>query len=99
MSVVKLLRNVVATSVGYKMNRPIFGYDYNGVNVEWTWRVRELEKIYWKTWKPRLNDIKILNLTDSDEVAKVQQEIFQGVIDSEHPKKEKLTGIYKVRAI
>jgi len=44
-----------------------------------------------------LSDVKILNLTDSDEVAKVQQEIFQGVIDSEHPKKEKLTGIFKVR--
>ena len=80
------------------MNKPIFGYDYNGVNVEWTWRVRELEKIYWKTWKPKLSDVKILNLTDSDEVAKVQQEIFQGVIDSEHPKKEKLTGIFKVRS-
>ena len=79
------------------MNRPIFGYDYNGQNVEWTWRVREVEKIYWKTWKPKLSDVKILNLTDSDEVSKVQQEIFQGVMDSEHPKKEKLTGIYKVR--
>ena len=39
------------------MNRPIFGYDYNGVNVEWTWRVRELEKIYWKTLK------KLMGLT------------------------------------
>jgi hypothetical protein len=44
-----------------------------------------------------LHDVKILNLTDTTEISKVQQEIFQGVMDSEHPKKEKLTGIYKVR--
>ena len=73
------------------MDRPIFGYDYNGQNVEWTWRVREVEKIYWKTWKPKLSDVKILNLTDSNEVSKVQQEIFQGVMDSEHPKKDNET--------
>ncbi len=79
------------------MDRPVFGYDYNGQNVEWTWRVRETEKIYWKTWKPKLHDVKILNLTDTTEISKVQQEIFQDVMDSEHPKKEKLTGIYKVR--
>ena len=72
-----------------KMDRPIFDYDYNGTNIKWTWNVLEVEKIYWKTWKPRLNNVKILNLTNTKEVSKVQQEIFQGVIDSEHPKKEK----------
>ena len=80
-----------------KMNRPIFGYDYNGANIEWTWNVQEVEKIYWKTWKPRLNHVKILNLTDTKEVSKVQQEIFQSVMESEHPKKEKLTGMFKER--
>ena len=80
-----------------KMNRPIFNYDYNGTNIEWTWNVLEVEKIYWKTWKPRLNNVKILNLTNTKEVSKVQQEIFEGVMDSEHPKKKQLTGIYKMR--
>ena len=80
-----------------KMNRPIFDYDYNGTNIEWTWNVLEVEKIYWKTWKPRLNNVKILNLTNTKEVSKVQQEIFEGVMDSEHPKKKQLTGIYKMR--
>ena len=80
-----------------KMNRPIFDYDYNGTNIKWTWNVLEVEKIYWKTWKPRLNNVKILNLTNTKEVSKVQQEIFEGVMDSEHPKKKQLTGIYKMR--
>ena len=79
------------------MDRPIFGYDYNGQNVTWPWRLREVAKIYWKTWKPQLHDVKIINLTDTTEIAKGQQGICQGVMDSEQTKKEKLTGLYQVR--
>ena len=80
------------------MNRPIFGYDYNGTNIEWTWNVREVGKIYWKPWRPRLNHVKILStLQDDMDRAIIKEEIYESVMESEHPKKEKLTGIYKVR--
>ena len=80
------------------MNRPIFGYDYNGTNIEWTWNVREVGKIYWQTWKPRLNHVKILStLQDDMNRAIIKEKIYESVMESEHPKKEKLTGIYKVR--
>ena len=81
------------------MNRPIFGYDYNGTNIEWTWNVREVGKIYWKTWKPRLNHVKILStLQDDKTYGIIKEEIYESVMESEHPKKEKLTGIYEVRS-
>ena len=80
------------------MNRPIFGYDYNGTNIEWTWNVREVGKIYWKTWKPRLNHVKILStLQDDKTYGIIKEEIYESVMEAEHPKKEKLTGIYEVR--
>jgi len=80
------------------MNRPIFGYDYNGTNIEWTWNVREVGKIYWKTWKPRLNHVKILStLQDDKTYGIIKEEIYESVMESEHPKKEKLTGMYKQR--
>jgi hypothetical protein len=36
-------------------------------------------------------------LTDKEESSKIAKEIFEGVINSEHPTKDKLTGIYGVR--
>ena len=79
------------------MNRPIFGYDYNGTNIEWTWNVREIEKIYWKTWRPKIQNVKIIGLTDKKEANKLKKEIWESVIESEHPKKETKKGIYKLR--
>ena len=80
-----------------KMNRPIFGYDYNGTNIEWTWNVLEVEKIYWKTWRPKIQNVKIIGLTDKKEANKLKKEIWESVIESEHPKKETKKGIYKLR--
>ena len=80
-----------------KMNRPIFGYDYNGTNIEWTWNVREIEKIYWKTWRPKIQNVKIIGLTDKKEANKLKKVIWESVIESEHPKKETKKGIYKLR--
>ena len=80
------------------MNRPIFDYDYNGINIKWTWNVREVEKIYWKTWKPRLNHVKILStLQDDKTYGIIKEKIYESVMESEHPKKEKLTGMFKER--
>ena len=79
------------------MTRPIFGYDYNGTNIEWTWNV-SAEKLTWKTWRPRLNDVKIISTgLDDATCVIIKEEIHKSVMDSEYPKKEKLTGIYKVR--
>ena len=80
-----------------KMNRPIFGYDYNGTNIEWTWNVLEVEKIYWKTWRPKIQNVKIIGLTDKKEANKLKKEIWESVIESEHPKKATKKGIYKLR--
>jgi hypothetical protein len=79
------------------MTRPIFGYDYNGTNIEWTWNV-SAEKLTWKTWRPRLNDVKIISTgLDDATCVIIKEKIYKTVMDSEYPKKEKLTGIYKVR--
>jgi|TARA_X000001316_G_C892793_1_gene13877 hypothetical protein len=80
---------------GYNLT---FGYDYEGTNISWTWNVRPKEKIYWKTWKPKLENVKILtDLTDEKQKRIIAKEIFEGVLNSEHPIKDKLTGIYGVR--
>ena len=79
------------------MTRPIFGYDHNGTNIEWTWNV-SAEKLTWKTWRPRLNDVKIISTgLDDATCVIIKEKIYKCVMDSEYPKKEKLTGIYKVR--
>ena len=79
------------------MTRPIFGYDYNGTNIEWTWNV-SAEKLTWKTWKPRLNNVKIISTgLDDTTCVIIKEKIYKCVMDSEYPKKEKLTGMYKQR--
>ena len=79
------------------MTRPIFGYDYNGTNIKWTWNV-SAEKLTWKTWRPRLNDVKIISSgLDDATCGIIKEEIHKSVMDSEYPKKEKLTGMYKQR--
>ena len=76
----------------------IFGYDYNGKNIKWTWNVRPKDKVYWKTWKPKKENIKLLTpLTSKAENDKLMAEIFEGIINTEHPKKEKAKGIYAKR--
>ena len=78
-------------------HNPIFGYDYEGRHIEWQWNVRPLKKILWKTWKPKLENVKLLNVEDKTEYKIIQQQLYNEIIQSEHTKKEKLSGIYKVR--
>ena len=78
------------------MERLIFGYDYEGTNVEWYWSDQDKQR--WKTWKPKQKDVKLLKpLTSKEENAKIVTEIFDEVMKNDFPKKEKLQGIYKVR--
>ena len=80
------------------MSRPTFGYDYNGTNIKWTWNVRPLKNIYLKNWKPRLNHVKILStLQDDMDRDIIKEKIYESVMEAEHPKKEKLTGMFKER--
>lgn len=60
---------------GYNLT---FGYDYEGTNISWTWNVRPKEKIYWKTWKPKLENVKILtDLTDEKQKRIIAKEILR----------------------
>ena len=78
------------------MSKLIFGYDHNGTNIEWHWL--DQDKQYWKTWKPKLNDVKIISSgLDVKTYGIIKEKIYKDVMDSEFPKKEKLTGMYKVR--
>ena len=54
-------------------------------------------QIWWKTWKPKLENVKLLNVDDKTEYKIIQQQLYNEIIQSEHTKKEKLSGIYKVR--
>tara|TARA_R100001082_G_C4363174_1_gene160402 strand:- start:1724 stop:1993 length:270 start_codon:yes stop_codon:yes gene_type:complete len=79
-------------------HRPVFEYEYQDDLIKWTWSVRPIEKMYWKTWKPKVENVKILSkLTNTSLTNKIKQEIYEGVISNEHIKQEKLTGMYKVR--
>ena len=77
------------------MDLVIFGYDNNGTNVKWHWS--DQKKQYWKTWKPKVEDVILIRLTNKKEKGKIQQEIWDDYMKKEHPKKEKLTGMYARR--
>ncbi len=78
-------------------HNPIFGYDYEGRNIEWQWNVRPLKKIFWKTWKPKLENVKLLNVSDTNEYKIIQKKLYDEIIEKEHSKRERLSGIYKIR--
>ena len=78
-------------------HNPIFGYDYEGRNIEWQWNVRPLKKIFWKTWKPKLENVKLLNVSDTNEYKIIQKKLYNEIIEKEHSKRERLSGIYKIR--
>ena len=78
-------------------HNPIFGYDYEGRNIEWEWNVRPLKKIFWKTWKPKLENVKLLNVSDTNEYKIIQKKLYDEIIEKEHSKRERLSGIYKIR--
>jgi len=63
--------------------------------VEWYWS--DQIKKNWKTWKPKIEDVLLVSLTSKKENGRLIAEIFQSVMEIEHPKKIKPTGIYKVR--
>jgi len=73
----------------------VYEYDDKGTMVEWYWS--DQIKKNWKTWKPKIEDVLLVSLTGKKENGRLIAEIFQSVMETEHPKKIKPTGIYKVR--
>jgi Spy/CpxP family protein refolding chaperone len=57
--------------------------------IKWTWRTQPAEAIYWKTYKPKKRDIKILSRVTPEQRQKVTKELHQDIIQNEHPPKTK----------
>tara|TARA_R100001594_G_scaffold10558_1_gene24756 strand:- start:5550 stop:5813 length:264 start_codon:yes stop_codon:yes gene_type:complete len=57
--------------------------------IEWTWRTQPPEAIYWKTYKPKKRDIKILTKVTPNQRKEITNELYQEIMDKEHPKKVK----------
>ena len=74
-----------------------FYYDDKGVPVQWTYAVRPKKQIFFKNWRPKKHNIKVIGLTNEKENDRLQQEILDDINRKEHPKKEKLTGMYARR--
>jgi hypothetical protein len=73
-----------------KKNLKLYHLRENGQVIEWTWSCRPYKKIFWKTWKPVLENVKILsNIKDKDEHKLIQQEVYEEVMNKEFPKKVK----------
>jgi len=57
--------------------------------IKWTWQTKPAEAIYWKTYKPKRRDIKILSRVTPEQRQKVTKELHQDIIQNEHPPKTK----------
>lgn len=59
--------------------------------VEWTWK--DERAIYWKTYKPKITDVKILTELNRDEKKLVKAELHKQIMDREHPPKNNKSKI------
>ncbi len=59
--------------------------------VEWTWK--DERAIYWKTYKPKITDVKILTELNSNEKKLVKAELHKQIMDREHPPKNNKSKI------
>ena len=65
---------------------PLLHFDSKDAGtIEWTWRTKPAEAIYWKTYKPKKRDIKILSRVKPEQRKKVTTELYQSIIQTEHP--------------
>ena len=68
----------------------VFHYVNDGEEVLWTWEVEPYKKIFWKTWKPKLENVKIISdLKTKKEYNRIKKEIYEEVMNREFPKKTK----------
>jgi Mg/Co/Ni transporter MgtE len=59
--------------------------------VEWTWK--DERAIHWKTYKPKITDVKILTELNKDEKKLVIAELHKQIMDREHPPKNNKSKI------
>jgi|TARA_R100000008_G_C3526957_1_gene137091 hypothetical protein len=73
---------------------PLLHFDSKDAGtIEWTWRTQPPEAIYWKTYKPKKRDIKILSRVTPEQRKKVTSEIYEDIILTEHPPRVKQTKV------
>ena len=63
--------------------------------VEWVWK--DPVKCFWKTWKPKISDIEIISDLPGAIKSKVRKELYEGIMQDEHPKTQKSKGIFNKR--
>jgi len=69
---------------------PVLHFDSKDIGtIEWTWRARPPEAIYWKTYKPKKRDIKILSKITPEQRKEITSELHKEIIQSEHPPKKR----------
>ena len=59
--------------------------------VEWTWK--DERAIHWKTYTPKITDVKILTELNRDEKKLVIAELHKQIMDREHPPKNNKSKI------
>jgi len=73
-----------------KKNLQLYHKLDDGMIIQWTWNCRPYKKVFWKTWKPTIDNIKIVEgLTNPAEHDTICQEILVEVLQKEFPTKEK----------
>ena len=72
-----------------KKNLQLYHKLHDGRIIQWTWNCRPYKKVFWKTWKPMIDNVKIVEgLTNPDEHDTIRQEILDEVLRKEFPSKE-----------
>jgi hypothetical protein len=83
-----------------KKNLQLYHKLDDGIIIQWTWNCRPYKKVFWKTWKPTIDNVQILTgLTESTEADTIRQEILDEVLRKEFPSKDesKLKNIFSRR--
>ena len=69
---------------------PLFHYDSDSCGtIEWTWKTTPPEAIYWKTYKCKKKDVRVLSKVTKEQRKLLTDALYEHYIESEHPKKIK----------
>tara|TARA_R110000823_G_scaffold30637_1_gene87931 strand:+ start:36 stop:308 length:273 start_codon:yes stop_codon:yes gene_type:complete len=65
-----------------------FTSDTEGL-IEWTWRTSPPEAVYWKTYRAKKRDLRILSKVSPQQRTLLIDELYEDIIKNEYPKKLK----------
>tara|TARA_R110000803_G_scaffold98121_2_gene166285 strand:+ start:217 stop:477 length:261 start_codon:yes stop_codon:yes gene_type:complete len=69
---------------------PLFHYNSGSCGtIEWTWKTTPPEAIYWKTYKCKKKDVRVLSKVTKEQRKLLTDALYEHYIESEHPKKIK----------